>query len=104
MEYHQTTYLPLAQYTPDLFGVKRNKSTTDKRNFAHGHINEKDISREIRRIILSASKSSWHHEYDVSLKCRGRVDWDMKNDSLIELYHLPKTCDFAEDVEMMPLM
>lgn len=104
MEYHQTMYLPLAMYTPDLFGVKNNKSATDELNSFHGHMNEKDISAEIRRHIQSASKSSWYHEYNVSLKCRGRVNWEMKNDTFIELYHLPKTCEFMEDVDMIPLM
>ncbi|KAL3789548.1 hypothetical protein HJC23_001356 [Cyclotella cryptica] len=105
MEHHQTIYLPLARYTPNFFGVTHNKSTTDKQNTAqHHHINEKDVSRDIRHHVLSAKKSSSRHDYNVSLKCRGRVNWDMKHDAFIELYHLPKTCDFMEGTEMIPLM
>ena len=35
----------------------------------------------------------WQQSYTKSLTCRGRVDWIMKNDTLVEYYHLPKTCE-----------
>ncbi|KAL7539066.1 hypothetical protein ACHAXR_013271 [Thalassiosira sp. AJA248-18] len=113
MEHHQSLYLPMARYTPDIFGMhssSMNNETTNK------PINEKDVVVDVRSHILGSRgskrgedgdaimhkkndnsstetlQSIWQQSYTKSLSCRGRVDWEMKNDTFIEYYHLPKTC------------
>ena len=38
------------------------------------------------------------------LKCRGRVNWEMSNDTFVELYHLPKTCEANAKEIPIPLI
>lgn len=97
MKRHQDVYLPFAEYTPNFFGVKSASS-----DIQPGRVNEKDVTKEIVR-LLSADSS--RRQYP--LKCRGRVNWEMKNDTFIEVYHLPKTCarhTGARDVQIVPLI
>lgn len=103
MELHQQQYLPLANYTPDFFGI-HTQSTT------HEAIREEDVAIDIRKQISSA-QSSWSEKYTTPLTCRGRVNWEIQNDTFVELYHLPKTCGLSKSGKaekgrtgMIPLM
>lgn len=115
MEYHQELYLPLARYAPDMFGVH---SPTHSESTP---IQEKEVATDISRHILDGKhakhgigsnttepeQSSWRKRYTQSLTCRGRVNWHMKNDTLVEYYHLPKTCNAKkekDDFRMIPLV
>jgi len=123
MEHHQQFYLPLANYTPDFFGVK-NKTNEIETNATTSRISllpkksrfdEEDVILDIRKHILrdefesTKTRSStlpdplknhtvisilelWRDEYSKPLTCRGRVNWEKRNNTLVEIYHLPKTC------------
>jgi hypothetical protein len=101
MERHQNIYLPLAKYTPNFFGVK--SASSDKQP---GRVNEKDVTKDIMRLLWAESSFRQHH----ALTCRGRVNWQMNNDTFIEVYHLPKTCiqhtpaPGDQQVEIVPLI
>lgn len=81
MDKHQWMYRQLAVYKPDFFGVN---PSIDKRS---ERINEKDVAKDILHLL-----STFRRHDQMPLKCRGRVHWEMTNDTFIEIYHLPKTC------------
>ena len=111
MNRHQLVYLPMADYAPDMFGVHSSSSSSTSST----RIEEEDVVVDIRRLILGDGKSDvnindddstterirsqWREEYTKPLTCRGRVHWNMDNDSLVEVYHLPKTCADDDDGE-----
>mmetsp|Transcript_46785 Transcript_46785/g.98270 ORF Transcript_46785/g.98270 Transcript_46785/m.98270 type:complete len:561 (-) Transcript_46785:397-2079(-) len=116
MKRHQELYLPMAQYAPDMFGLHSSLSAKNESK----PIKEEDVVDDIRAHILIGkqpargdasnhsvtSESSdtinnnvnakllldWRNKYTKSLTCRGRVNWEIKNDTQIEYYRLPKTC------------
>jgi hypothetical protein len=109
MNHHQKVYLPMADYAPDMFGVHLSSSLTSSTR-----IEEEDVVVDIRRLVLGDRKSNvninddiaterlrsqWRDEYTKPLTCRGRVLWNMDNDTLVEVYHLPKTCADDDDGE-----
>lgn len=81
MDKHQWMYRQLAVYKPDFFCVN---PSIDKRS---ERINEKDVAKDILHLL-----STFRRHDQMPLKCRGRVHWEMTNDTFIEIYHLPKTC------------
>ena len=85
MERHQKMYLPFSTYTPDFFGEGSN---TDKSR----RIDEKTVATDISQLLLNESAEQHVKHINKSLTCRGRVNWEMSNDTFIEIYHLPKTC------------
>ena len=107
MEIHQAMYLPIAQYTPDFFGVQSSAATKAPK------IKEKDdVASDIRKHILLSQQTDssdgsngvekiqstlWQDRYTKPLTCRGRVNWEMKNDTFLEYYHLPKTCEVSSE-------
>ena len=105
MRRHQERYLPLATYAPDFFGVHAPNGQNTK------PVKEKDVAVDIRRHILGGKptqndksgdgiqdlQSKWRKRYTQPLTCRGRVEWTMANDTLVEHYHLPKTCEDGDD-------
>ena len=96
MDRHQKKYVSLAKYTPNFFGASKPSTPID----------EKVVAKDFRRILSTNLRSDQKNQ---ALKCRGRVNWEMANDTFIELYHLPKTCVFVDDreeneVEMIPLI
>lgn len=99
MTRHQRLYLPLATYTPDFFGVHTTKSN-DKSSH---HIDEKQVSKDISRLISKGNRKI-NTSKNMPLKCRGRVNWEIFNDSFVELYHLPKTCESNTEVGPIPLI
>ncbi|KAL7473760.1 hypothetical protein ACHAXS_014231 [Conticribra weissflogii] len=123
MEHHQQLYLPLANYTPDFFGVKNKTNevvingTTSRPSLMSkkSRFDEEVVILDIRKLILQDAVGSlttttstplghlknntvisllqlWRDEYNKPLTCRGRVNWEKHNNSLVEIYHLPKTC------------
>ena len=87
MEVHQKIYLPFSTYNPDFFG---DGSNTDKSR----HIDERTVATDISKLLLAKEPTKQHDKYSNGkpLKCRGRVNWEISNDTFIEVYHLPKTC------------
>jgi len=97
---HQEVYVPVAQYAPDIFGVRSSASPKSESK----PIEEKDVVRDIRHHILDGRGSNdnndvellqslWQGSYTTSLTCRGRVSWERRNDTLVEYYHVPRTCE-----------
>ena len=99
MTRHQQLFLPLATYTPDFFGVHITKSS-DKSSH---RIDEKEVSKDISR-LLSKDHGKATTGNTMPLKCRGRVNWEMSNDTFVELYHLPKTCEANAKEIPIPLI
>mmetsp|Transcript_17721 Transcript_17721/g.32181 ORF Transcript_17721/g.32181 Transcript_17721/m.32181 type:complete len:574 (+) Transcript_17721:103-1824(+) len=124
MERHQGLYLPMSQYAPDIFGVQSSSAKNQSKP-----IEEKDVANDIRNHILDGKQTKrdvnnednnieklqtkWRDIYTKSLTCRGRVNWERKNDTLIEYYRIPKTCEVSSeagktmdnlDVPMIPLI
>lgn len=110
MTRHQGLYLPLSQYAPDIFSVHPSPHANNKSE----PIEEKEVAGDMRRYILGGKlshgnssnnthnttnvetlQSKWRERYSTALTCRGRVDWEITQDSLHEHYHLPKTCKVA---------
>lgn len=110
MEFHQNKYSPLAEYTPDFFGIRSKQNLGDSKATME-RIEEKDVLKDIRNILTRQSTSNGRG-YKLSLTCRGRVNWEITNDMFIELYHLPKTCHTTQegkrserkDFEIIPLI
>ena len=109
MRHHQEEYLPITQYAPDFF----NMHSSENNNGLQQQFKEEDVAIDIRQYILGNNQiidgggnniisrnsspekklqSIWKEVYTKPLTCRGRVNWNIENDTLIELYHLPKTC------------
>ena len=97
MTRHQQLYLPLAPYTPDFFGVH---TTNDK---SLHRIDEKEVSKDISRLLSKDDRKATTGN-TMPLKCRGRVNWEMSNDTFVELYHLPKTCEANAKEIPIPLI
>lgn len=96
MKHHQDMYLPLSKYTPAMFRnkskpIKENDVTVDIcRHIFGGQLNSSNNTTTT--FDLETLQSKWRNRYKKALTCRGRVDWDITNDTLNEYYHLPKTC------------
>ncbi len=95
MRHYQEVYSPVADYTPDMFGVHSTSS----------RLEEEDVVVNIQQLILAGKGNGdinddippglrlhWRNEYTKPLTCRARVNWDMDNDTLWEFYHRPNTC------------
>jgi len=115
MKHHQQVYLAITNFNLDIFGI--HSSTPMKK------ISENEIAMTIKKHILESivnvnSSSStnngrvigvdnrsstrqairWHDKkYNKPLTCRGRVTWNMANDTMVEYYHIPKTCIDYDD-------
>jgi hypothetical protein len=115
MKHHQQVYLSISNFNLDIFGIH---SSTPKKK-----ISENEIAMTIKKHILesivdvNSSRSTnngrvirvdnrsstwqairWHDKkYNKPLTCRGRVTWNMANDTLVEYYHIPKTCIDYDD-------
>ena len=95
-DHFKEIYTTKANYAPDMFGMKNeSEPITDKqvevdiRKFILGNARDTIKNRDINKY-----QSDWQETYKSNtLNCRGRVKWHMKNDSKVELYHLPKTCE-----------
>jgi len=101
-------YTTKAEYAPDMFGMKKeSEPITDKQvevdintfilGNARDSIENKDINKKYQ--------SDWRRTYKPNtINCRGRVKWHVKNDSMVELYHLPKTCEVSKHIPLIPLI
>lgn len=120
MRRHQERYVPTALYAPDMFGTRLSAGRAPE------PVEESDVARDIRRLVLGGKgvtgagsgaerlRPMWRVRYARPLTCRGRVNWEGRNDTLVEFYHVPRTCaDMplaskkarrAVDVPMIPLI
>jgi hypothetical protein len=99
---HQELYLPMAQFAPDIFGVRSSRADEDASS--KRSISDEDMAIDIRRHILDGTndadghdvpderRTTWRDVYSEPLTCRGRVNWIMESDTMEEYYHIPKTC------------
>jgi len=99
-DHFKEIYTTKANYAPDMFGMKNESEP----------ITDKQVEVDIHKFILGNARdtiqinddikkyqSDWQETYKSNtLNCRGRVKWHMKNDSMVELYHLPKTCEISK--------
>ncbi|KAL3808860.1 hypothetical protein ACHAXA_004147 [Cyclostephanos tholiformis] len=102
MMHHQGMYLPMTQFSPDIFGVRSRRS--DDEGMSKLTISDKDIAIGIKKHILGGKnyanghgvsderRKIWRDIYSEPLTCRGRVNWNVENDTMEEYYHIPKTC------------
>jgi hypothetical protein len=64
-----------------------NSSSNSSSTTNNSHVVRVD-NRSIRQQAIK-----WHNKkYNKPLTCRGRIIWNMANDTMIEYYHIPKTC------------
>mmetsp|Transcript_1721 Transcript_1721/g.3795 ORF Transcript_1721/g.3795 Transcript_1721/m.3795 type:complete len:403 (+) Transcript_1721:197-1405(+) len=85
MKRHQESFGPISLYKPDFFVSP---------NGARGSpIKESQVTKDLKRLVLADEKIDSEHKVSFEpLTCRGRVNWEMRNDTMVEFYHLPKTC------------
>ena len=106
-DHFKEIYTTKGDYVPDMFGMK-NES---------GPISDKQVEVDIRKYILGDTRysienkdikkyqSEWQETYKPNtINCRGRVKWHVKNDSMVELYHLPKTCATPSKSKYIPVV
>lgn len=97
MKHHQETYLPMSHYSLDIFGnrskpIKEHDVAVDIcRYIFDGKLNSSNNTD--KNIDIETLQSKWRDRYKKALTCRGRVDWEITNDTLNEYYHLPNTCE-----------
>ena len=104
-DHFKEKYTIKADYTPDMFNMKKDSEPiTDKQvevdihKFILGNARDAIKNRDINKY-----QSNWQEIYKAdTINCRGRVKWYTKNDSKVELYHLPKTCETPSKSKHIP--
>ena len=107
-DHFKEMYTTKAEYAPGMFGMKKeSEPITDKRVEVDIHEYILDNARDTIQINDDFKKyqSNWRDTYKPNtVNCRGRVKWHVKNDSMVELYHLPKTCEVSKHIPNIPLI
>lgn len=115
MEHHQKVYRPMADYTPNFFGISsfnESQQNSTPMTKTKAPVTDKQVTRDMKRLILPQRRNEvpfesvnstqttlqWKQQYNKPLTCRGAVQYDFFNDSFTELYHHPKTCDLNADM------
>ena len=114
MKHHQDFYLSISNFNLDIFGIHTSTPTnkiseneiamTIKKHILESIVNiNSSSSTNNSRVIRVDNRSTrqairWHDKkYNKPLTCRGRVTWNMTNDTMVEYYHVPKTCIDYDD-------
>ena len=101
MKRHQESFGAISQYKPDFFASPNGTRRSP--------IKESRVSKDLRGLVLadeetdSELKRAWRKSLNTPLSCRGRVNWEMRNDTMVEFYHLPKTCGDS-NASVVPLI
>jgi len=105
-DHFKEIYTTKAEYAPDIFEMKNESEPitgkqieVDIREYILGNARDSIENKD----IIKKYQSDWQETYKLNtLNCRGRVKWHMKNDSKVELYHLPKTCETPSKSKHIP--
>ena len=86
MKRHQESFGPLSHYKPGFF--------VSPKGTGGGPIKESQVAKDLKLLVLADEELDSEHKmsFNKPLTCRGRVSWEMENDTMVEFYHLPKTC------------
>jgi hypothetical protein len=114
MKHHQGIYVSRTTFNLDIFGIHSSSTMSPPTKISENEIAITIKNHILESIVHSSSSNSssitnnnnnnnrsvwrqqaiiWHNKkYNKPLTCRGRIIWNMANDTMVEYYHLPKTC------------
>jgi hypothetical protein len=110
MEHHQSVYKKTSKYAPNFFGSSATLNESNHHPSPSSRLTEKQVAHDIQHLMLVRNESQgapgsvdnnqilWSKKNKTaSLTCRGAVQYHFLNDTFMEYYDHPKTCDLNLD-------